>query len=238
MGSHAIELDLQMSADGHVMVIHDATVDRTTDGTGRVMDMTLEELKALDVGYHFMSPDGGYPYRGKGVRIPTLAEVLERFPTTPLVLDIKTESGKAIVDAVAKAVAYHEAEDRVIAISFDTEFLRRFRHLMPEVPTSFGNSEVLTFFILHLIHLQRWYRPPAELLVVQEYHSRIRVVTSRFVRAAEHLGLEVHVWTINEKEDMRRLVHLGVDGMLTDYPDRLHSVLLQERFTAGGTDMP
>lgn len=225
LGADTLEMDLQMTADGHVVTIHDGTVDRTTDGTGRVVDFTLEALRELDAGWSFEGPAGDFPFRGQGVRIPTLGEVFEAFPDTFMILELKTDSGQGIVEAVAAGIDAHDRTDRVVVASFDLDYLRRFRALMPGVPTNMAEDEIRTFHILHLVGLHRWWRPPAQLFQVPEHHGDTHVVTPRFVRAAQGLGIDVHVWTLNEERDMRRLLDAGAHGLITDYPDRLVELL-------------
>jgi glycerophosphoryl diester phosphodiesterase len=224
LGADVIEMDVRLSADGHVVVIHDATVDRTTDGTGRVAELTLAELRTLDAGHAYAGAGGEGPYRGVGTRIPTLAEVLAAFPEARLMVELKAGAGAALVDSAAAVLQRSGAEDRVIVASFDSAYLRRFRRLLPGAATAAGSSETARLYLLHRVGLHRWYRPAAGYLTVPEEMRGIRIVTPRFLRAAERLGMEVHVWTVNDPGDMRRLVGMGVDGILTDHPDRLRSV--------------
>jgi glycerophosphoryl diester phosphodiesterase len=239
-GAHALELDLHLSADGHVVVIHDPTVDRTTDGTGRVSEMTLQQIRQLDAGYSFTGPTGDFPFRGEGISIPTLDEVLARYPRVPMVLDIKAGSDTAIVAELVRLIHKHDVIQGVLVSSFRSDLLRRLRTLEPNVETTFGNAELGAFFVLQWLNLHHWYRPPGEILIVPERWRGVRILSQRFVRAADRLGLPVHVWTVNEPHDMRRFIDMGVAGIFTDYPDRLREVLsgrslvLEEAGAAGG----
>lgn len=225
LGADMIEMDLRLSADGHVVVIHDATVDRTTGGNGRVAELTLAQLKQFDAGHAFAGADGGRPYRGTGVEIPTLEEVLTAFPEARLMLELKEGAGAALVDSAAAVLQRHGAEGRVIVASFDSGYLRRFRTLLPGAATGAGSGEAAKLYLLHLVGLHRWYRPRAEFLLVPPALRGRRLVTRRLLRAAERLGMKVHVWTVDDPREMRRLVAVGVDGILTDHPDRLREVL-------------
>jgi glycerophosphoryl diester phosphodiesterase len=147
--------------------------------------------------------------------------VLEAFPATPLMLELKTESPRELADAVAATLAHHGRREDVMVVSFSTAYLQRFRDLMPDVPTGCGNSEIRSLVILHYLQLHHWYRPRCRFLLVPERVDGVRILTPRFLRAAERLGLKVHVWTINQVADMKRLMDMGVDAILTDYPDRL-----------------
>lgn len=227
LGAHALEMDLQLSADGHVVVIHDGTVDATTEGTGRVADLTLDELRELDAGHAFPGPDGDFPYRDRGVRIPTLDEVLTAFPDEFLVIEMKTDSGAGIVDAVEETLAAHGRTRDVLVASFDADYLQAFRARVPGVPTNLSEEEVRRFYTLHLVGLHRWWRPPGQVLQVPEATEGRRLVTHRLLRAAGELGLQVHVWTVNERADMARMLVYGVHGIITDYPDRAVAVLAE-----------
>lgn len=225
LGADALEMDLQMTSGGHVVTMHDGTVDRTTDGRGRVTDFSLADLRELDAGWSFEDDVGGFPYRGRGVRVPTLVEVFEAFPGTLMILEMKTDSGDGIVEAVAELVRRHRREDTVLVASFDRGYLQRFRALAPGVPTNMAEDEIRTFHVLHLAGLHRWWRAPGQFFQVPEYHDDTHVATPRFIRAAGRLGVDVHVWTVNEPQDMRRLLDAGAHGIITDYPNRLRTVV-------------
>jgi glycerophosphoryl diester phosphodiesterase/membrane-associated phospholipid phosphatase len=247
-GADTLELDLQLTADSEVVVIHDGTVDRTTDGRGAVADLTLDELEELDAGWYYTDEEGGHPFRGQGVRIPTLGEVFDRYPDTHLILELKTEGGPGIVQPVIDLVAEHGRADSVTIASFDEQYLGPVREQL-DVPTNMPESEAQAFYLRQLVGLHPWWEPPGELFQVPETHDLtlpgftiedVTVPTRRFVLAAERLGVDVQVWTINEVEQMHRLLDAGVHGILTDYPDRLVEVLAEreaERGTARGEDL-
>lgn len=221
LGADTLELDLQRTADGEVVALHDGTVDRTTDGTGAVAELTLAEIKELDAGWGFAGPGGDYPFRGQGVEIPTLEEVFEAFSDTFLIVELKTDSGPEIVDAVAERIEAYDRHDSIVVASFSLDYLRPFRERMPGVATNMAEDEVRTFYVLHRLGLHRWWRPPGQLFQVPEYHDDTHVVTRRFVRAASQRGVDVQVWTVNEPADLRRMLDVGVHGIITDFPDRL-----------------
>lgn len=232
-GADVLEMDVQLTADDELVVTHDATVDRMTDGTGTIREMTVEEVQALDAGHGFTAEDGSHPWRGQGVRIPTFAEVLERYPDTPMIVEMKTEAGPAVVDPTIAMVREHGRDDgSLVLASFDRSYLDPVREALPEVPTNMPEGETTGFYIRHLAGLHPWWTPPGELFQVPEYHEGRHVVTSRFVDAAERLGIEVQVWTVNEPEQMHRLLDAGVHGIMTDVPDVLVEVLA-EREAAG-----
>ncbi len=233
-GADTLEMDLQLTADDEVVVIHDATVDRTTDGSGAVRDLTLDELRELDAGWYYEDDDGGHPFRDQDVRIPTLEEVFDAFDDTHLIIELKTDAGPDIIQPVIDRVVAHDRADTVTIASFDETYLGPVRDQLPGVPTNMPEGETLGFYARQLVGLHPWWSPPGELFQAPETHTTslagievedLRVVTPRFVRNAERLGVDVQVWTVNEVEQMHRLLDAGVHGILTDYPDRLVAVL-------------
>jgi len=229
LGYRYLETDVHATRDGVLVTIHDGTLERTTDGSGPVSAMTLEELKRLDAGYRF-SPDGGrtFPFRGKGITVPTLAEVAEAFPDVRLNVEVK-QSEPPLVDAVGAAVALIEERalhDRILVASFDDRVIQEFRRRMGDhVATSSATREATRFWLASRAGLTRWLRRPYDALQVPPRQGRLTVVDGRFVRAAHRRGLQVHVWTVDEAEEMRRLLDLGVDGLMSDRPDLLLEVL-------------
>lgn len=216
LGADILEMDVRRSADGHIVVIHDSTVDRTTDGSGRVADKTLEELKALDAGYTW-SPDGGvtYPFRGRGLEIPLLSEVLEAFPAEYMVIEIKGSDPTVSVDFAA-VLARHDRLDMVVVASFSAEVLEAFREAAPEALTSMAQDEVVTFFALSAAS-EEGYDPPGQFLQVPPTFSGIEVLTPAFVERAQRFALPIHAWGTDETEEsLLRLLDLGVHGFIVD----------------------
>jgi len=217
VGADRLELDVHGSADGQVVVFHDEDLERTTDGAGPVRGHTLAELRKYDAGYRFEAADGSYPFRGKGIRIATLDEVLERFPSTPLNIEIKQEKPH-LERAVFEAIDRCRARDRVMLGGRDQRVLERVRRLAPDVVTSFSALEVAGFISLCQSEALESYLPPAQALQVPARYQDIEIVTPAFVDSAHELGLEVHVWTVNDEAEMFRLLDLRVDGIMSDYP--------------------
>lgn len=215
-GAHMLELDVQLSADGVPVVIHDGTVDRTTDGTGRVRTLSLEALQQLDAGAWFVDDAGRRPFGG--TRIPTLLEVFERYPGVPLTIELKIESGGAIAEAVAQVIGQTSRRGEMVVASDSADLLRRFRGMEPAVCTSLARGEVARLYALHLLGLHRWYQPPGALLQIPPSYKGISLTTPRFIRAAHACELHVEVWTVNDPDAMARLVAHGVDGIISDLP--------------------
>lgn len=218
-----IELDVHATADGHCVVIHDPTVDRTTDGTGAVAEMTLEELHRLDAGFRF-TPDGGrsHPFRGQGIRIPTIEEVLAALPDTRLTIEVKTGAAQApLFDAIFRAGAEH----RVI-VAGEHDASRTLFDRFPG-PISASASQVRTFYVLHRLGLAPLWAPPVVAVQIPEIWEGRQVLSPRLIRDLHDHGIAVHIWTVNEVEDMERLLDWGVDGIVTDRPDLLAELLTE-----------
>ena len=225
LGADVLELDINYTRDGEIVVIHDETLDRTTDGTGPVSARTLDELRRLDAGYRF-TPDSGatYPWRGKGATIPTLAEVFARFPNVRVNIDIKAGDDAGIKRFVS-LLRDHDSEERVMVGSFDGASVARFRVLSEErVATSASSPEVRSFLLRALFRATRHMRPEYDALQVPEVYRGIRVVSPTTIRLAHELNLDMHVWTVDARPDMERLLDWGVDGVMSDRPDILAEV--------------
>jgi glycerophosphoryl diester phosphodiesterase len=228
LGVDVLEMDLHVTSDGALVVIHDATVERTTNGAGRVNALTLAELKKLDAGYRWTS-DGGrtFPFRGKGITVPTLGEVLDEFPHALLNIDIK-QAQPSPVKTFCRTLRESRATGRVTVASFNSQVLGEFRRECSEVRTSASFDEVVAL----ASDLQAGRDIAADktrtrLVQVPETAFGRRWLTAELVAAAHRGGLELHVWTVNEEDAMRRLLALGVDGIVTDYPDKLIALLKQ-----------
>jgi len=229
LGVDVLEMDIHLTRDKEIVVRHDPTVDATTNGSGAIKDLTLKEIKALDAGYTWTN-DGGktYPYRDQGVTIPTLREVLSALPAALLNIDIKSES-PAIVPLFARALSDFGFLDKVLVGSFHDKQLAHFRELCPTTATIAGVKETFSLFLLSSLHLGRFYKSPADAVQPSEYYRGLHVVTERFIRSAHASHMQRHIWTVNEVEDMQRLLSWGVDGLITDYPGRLMHLLNRSR---------
>lgn len=218
------EFDVHTSGDGQVIVIHDPTLERTTNGRGRVGDYTLAELQQLDAGYWF-SLDGGqtFPFRGTGVTIPSLAEVLRAFPDIRFTVEIKQSDPPIEEQVVAVIRACGRADDVILASEHD-HVLARAGSLAPEMARSFAHGEGVDFMQRAVSGQLAGYQPPGQALQIPPEYNGIPLVTAQTVGAAHTLGCEVHVWTINEPQEMERLLALGVDGIMSDFPDRMVAV--------------
>lgn len=226
LGVDMLEMDMHMTADGVMVILHDTTVDRTTDGSGAVKDMTLAQIKALDAAYHWPTTDEeNHPYRGQGITIPTLEEIFIAFPDMPMNVEIK-QVEQPVGQPLCQLIRQYGMEDKVLVASFRQPLLDEFREACPEAATSAAEDEVRAFFIMNLLLLNQIYSPGAYYAFqVPERRGNLHILTPRFVRSAQGRNLDVHAWTINERQDMERMINLGVDGIITDYPDRLLDLL-------------
>ncbi|MGM0432252.1 MAG: glycerophosphodiester phosphodiesterase [Spirochaetota bacterium] len=221
-----IETDVHITADGEVVIWHDDYLDRMTDGSGKVEACTLAELLKFDAGFNF-TPDNGqtYPFRGQGIRLLTLKDALHKLPEMKFNVDLKTPSPE-LAEAFARLVKAHRAENRILCASFHSENVRYMRINHPEITTSMAYGEVA-----HVLPLQKLRLPiprrmlPGAAFQVPIRHGSIRVVTPNFIKRFHKLGKYVQVWTVNDKLEMKRLLQMGVDGIFTDNPRLLRSVV-------------
>ena len=229
-----LEFDVRLTADGHPVVIHDSSVSRTTGRRGRVENMALSAISELDAGCQFTADHGrSYPFRGKGVKVPTLDQVLELYPDMNLTIEIKKTREEA-PSVVAESIRRFDAADRVVVASHEHEILTAFRQLAPDVPTSFSKQEVREFIAKFRAGELAGYRPPSRAFQVPEYKGLRRVVSKAVIEAVHSFEVEVHVWTVNEPIHMERLLDWGVDGIMTDDPRRAIDEV--ERFTNTPTE--
>lgn len=231
VGADAVELDLHVCRSGELVVIHDPLVDRTTEARGAVADLTLDELQALDAGYRF-TPDRGrtFPFRGRGVSVPTLAEVLDEVGELPVVAEVKSApAGEALGDLLAN----HPAAERILVGGFSPRAVEAARAHARW--TCAYTDELRPYVLLGKVGLAGLAVPRVDAAMVPPRWRAIRVATPRFVRRAHRDGLGVFVWTVNEPRQARKLFEWGVDGLVTDAPARIRR-LLEER-TANETPL-
>ncbi len=213
LGVDAIEFDVRMTADGIPVVHHDATVNRTTDGSGEVARMTFAELRTLDAGARYTS-DGGksFPYRGKGHRIPSLDEVLEAFPSTPVLIEIKTA---LTATGVRTSIEAHGAEERTLVDAMDIRAVRVFAG--SSIAAGAARAEVTR--LMAEVLLDRPVTPfDYRALCVPLNYYGLPIPVKRFAQVAPSHGCTVHVWTINDPAVAKSLWSAGVNGIISDDP--------------------
>lgn len=216
-GADGLELDVHLSADGVVVVHHDATLERCTDAAGPVAGRTAAELARVDAGSRFLSVDGRPVFKGQGIGVPTLREVLRRFAGVPTIIEMKVDAeamGRALVDEIRAA----DAVGWTCAAGFGCRATRTVRALLPELATSACSDEV------RLALYRSWIGWPVRHArfggyQIPERSGRHRIVSPRFIAHAHRAGLKVQVWTVDEEPDMRRLLSWGVDALISNRPD-------------------
>ncbi|TVR91436.1 MAG: glycerophosphodiester phosphodiesterase [Spirochaetaceae bacterium] len=220
LGVDVLEMDVHLTADGVPVVIHDSSVDRTTDGSGEVRSFTLAELQELDAAYYFSPLDapGDFSLRGTGITIPTLRELFDAFPDAHMVVESK-EDDIAAAEIILQLVQEYERADRTLLASFSHRVLQHFRSQDAHVATHASEPEVTRFLAASWLLGESFVVPDYESLFVPPHAGRIPVLTSRFVNAASNRNIFVAAWTINDKTEMFRLLNMGVNGLITDQPD-------------------
>lgn len=246
-GATGIELDVHATRDRRIVVCHDDTVDRTTAHSGSISDLTLDELRAMDNAYWWVEgetatpgrADHEYELRGRApadrsLGVVTLAEVVEAFPRVLLNLDIKRTAPavEPYEELLAEELARLGAGETVMVASFLDDAIARFRGHAPGVATSAATGEVAAFFFG--LDQPEPPVPPVSAFQVPATFGDVTVVDERFVAAAHAAGVAVHVWTVNEPEEMEALLDLGVDGLISDRPSVLAGAIERRGLTWGG----
>jgi len=216
LGVDAFECDVHLSRDGEVVVIHDPTLDRTTDASGPVSARTAAELEQVDAAYRFGEGEG-FPLRGKGLGVPRLADLLLRYPSMPVIIEIKGEDpdlAAPVMDVIRQA----GADKRVIIGGFSRIVLDAVRRIAPDVPTGASSPEAR--WALHCAYLGLSPRRPAYQSFQVPFRLRGRqMFGAGFVRAARRGHVPVFAWIVDEPDVMRMLIDWGVTGIISDRPD-------------------
>ncbi len=217
LGCDVLELDVHGTRDGVIVVFHDPTLDRTTNGEGLVTDHSYAQLQKLDAGYHFSRGGGDFPYRGHGLCIPSFEAVLKAFPLACLNIEVKQQD-PPIVEEVVSIIRRFDAVHRVVLAAEHDTIMQRIRQHASDIATSFSTGEVVDFMgRVHGAGFEN-YHPAGCALQIPPSHGGIELVTTASIEAAHRAGLEIHVWTINDAAQMRDLLELGVDGIISDLP--------------------
>ncbi|MFA9559119.1 glycerophosphodiester phosphodiesterase, partial [Evansella sp. AB-rgal1] len=230
LGVDALEFDIHMTIDGHLVAVHDSTVNRTTNGLGRVNDMPLEQIRGLDAGYYFEDEEGNYPFRGKGITIPTVEEIFEQFGDMKLVIELKATNDahlyEPMSDKLWELVQEYDVVDNVLVASFEHTIVEYFQQISnDQVAISGGKDDIKKFVIFHKLFLNSIYRPQIDALQIPTEDSGFDLTDKKLLRGAHNRGMDVHYWTINDKETMQELIDLGADGIITDRPDLMMELL-------------
>ncbi|MCC6488032.1 MAG: hypothetical protein IT364_11080 [Candidatus Hydrogenedentes bacterium] len=221
-----LETDARLTVDGAIVLMHDGTVDRTTDGTGAISGLTFEQIRALDAGYRF-SLDGGqtFPYRGKGLKVPTLEELLTALPDARLLVEFK--GGAELAEAGIAAIRKANAIDRVLIASFKPETMARVRGIAPEIATCFDFADGVA--LLNALRANAWdsYTPTSEVLSLDEGMLPQFKLTPTDLQAIRSKGIRIQLHTINERARILEVLGWGVDSILSDKPDILAEAIAE-----------
>lgn len=230
IGADVLEMDAHITQDGKIVLMHDEEVDRTTDATGLIEEMTLDEIKQLDAAYQW-SNDGGktFPFRGQGIQVPTLEGLFQKFPQMRYVIEIKLTQNP-IAQPLCDLIREHTMQEKVMVASFHDEAMRNFRETCPEVATSASRTDVRNFVLLGKVFLSGFIAPKYQ-STQPPYDPKeslnIPIMTERFIHEAHAKNIKVEPWTVDDPDLMRQYIEWGVDGIMTDRPDVMIEVLEQ-----------
>lgn len=216
----AFELDIHFTKDKKIVVFHDASVERTTDGKGLVKDLTYDELSKLDAGFNFQNEQGEYSFRNKNVKIPLLEEVFEKFPNTRMIIEIKPKD-LDLADALFAMVKKFNKTETAVVGSQHSQNVAYYRSLDKGALTSVTPDEMQRSLMLANMFLEGLDKMHPAIYAIPETSNRIPVLNERFMLEAQRRNKKVFIWTVNEKADMLRLKDFGVDGLITDRPSLL-----------------
>ncbi|MFQ5529377.1 MAG: glycerophosphodiester phosphodiesterase family protein [Gemmatimonadota bacterium] len=222
-GAQAIEVDVHVTTCGTPVTIHDHTLDRTTESTGTVESRDLVALRAFDAGFRFTADRGrSFPFRGTGVRIPTLDEAAEAAAELPMIIEVKTRgAGRALADWLAS----RDDPERFLVGGFERAVVA------PAAEAArwrcAAREDLKPFILLGKLGLPARVSPSITAFMVPVRQRALRIVTRRFVRQAHEHGVGVYVWTVNRPAEMRTLLDLGVDGLISDVPGRIRRIIAE-----------
>ncbi len=219
LGYNYLEIDVRLTSDHVPVVFHDAKLNRTSNGEGKIGEHTLAEIQALDAAYLF-DPDNGYPLRGTGIGISTLEELYGTWPDVRLNVDLKDPGEEW---AVAEVIRVFDAEHRTLIGGFNDRRIARFRRITRgRVAVSAGPTAAVSMYAAS--RTGRTIRRRVQAYQLPFDYRGIRI-DEKLIGAIHRAGAHIHLWTVNEPDDMRRFIDMGVDGIVTDRPDLLNEVL-------------
>ena len=223
VGADILELDIHLTADNHLVVRHDDIIDTTTNGAGVIAEMTLAAIQQYDVGFHeidypgLVGPDG--------IVVPTLESLFQQLPESRFLIELKPKNTDA-ADRLCSLITQYALAKQVVVGSFHSSVLRYFRTTCPSVPTSLGQTEVISLLALSVLGLTHLYESPGVSVQLPWRYGGVTFLTASLVDILQDLNLKVEVWTVNDPVIMRELIKMGVDGVITDRPDILKQLTL------------
>lgn len=226
-GVDVIETDTHLTKDNEFVICHDADISRVSNGSGKIEDYNLAELKGFDAGYKFTS-DGGqtFPFRGKGITFMSVREVLEKFPNQRFNIDLKDNNPDQVA-LWADLITEYDAVNRVLTASQFTANLKLVRNAFPEMATSFSAGEVFRYYIRNKLGMVKGMHFEGSALQVPVRMAGLRIISEKSIKNAHRKGYKLHVWTINDQKTMRDLFEMGVDAIFTDRPRLLKEVITE-----------
>lgn len=219
-----LELDIHYSSDKKIVVHHDPVLERTTNGVGKLRNLTFDELRKLDAGYNFKNEQGEYSYRGKGIQIPTLEELFAKYPDTRMIIEVKPNErdlGKDLYDLARK----YNRMDKTIFASEHSRVVQYLRSLDAEILTNAGEDEILRTLMLLNVNLPSLDSMKADAFCIPESHSGIQILSPELISELNKRHKKAYIWTVNDESDMRRLIEQKVHGIITDRPKALSTLL-------------
>ncbi|MBN1142038.1 MAG: glycerophosphodiester phosphodiesterase [Deltaproteobacteria bacterium] len=232
-----LELDVWASRDGHVVVHHDETLYRMCGKWRRIRNLNWAEIKSCDTGRGFRDRDGRRPFLGQGIAVPSLEEVFEACPEAFINIEIK-QTDPPIEALVVETVRRWRREETVLLASAHDRVIKRLRALCGAIPTGFSRGEIAAFLDWVKRGCRSGYAPPGAALQVPVSHHGTPIVFPESVVAAHAVGIEIHVWTINDPSEMRRLLTMGVDGLMSDDAALLVATARESVSPFGGGGIP
>ena len=234
LGVDGFEIDIRLTKDEEIIVFHDATIDRTTDGFGLVADMTLEEINAFNHGYLFEDLEGNRPFRDKKVDVVTLRSLLETYSTMLVNIDIKdapdTYEGSLMPSKLWRLIEELGAQDRVVVTSFYSEQVDRFNlYAQNRVALGAGESDVRKAFTAFSSQFGHLFHPKVDVFQIPTKSGVVALDSPKFIHFLNNLNIPVHYWTINDVETMNKLIQNGAKGIITDRPDLAMTILKNEQ---------
>ena len=227
MGVSYLEFDLHMTRDGQIVVSHDEHLARTCGHPGVIREMTYAEIAALDAGATFSADGASFPFRGRGLTVPRFADLLAEFSELRMIIEIK-QTTPSLVAPMLNLIDRAAMRRNVLIASELQPPLDEVRKLAPTIPTNLSYLDSGGFFQA-MAARDASYRPPGAAIQIPRQYESWQLVTPDSVEFAHSIGLEVHVWTVNEESEMAELLDMGVDGLISDYPERLLRVLAARR---------
>lgn len=211
LGVDVVESDLRLTKDGVIVIHHDATINRISNGRGKVSDYSFDELQEFDAGYNFTSVNDPRSFRGKGVKIPALSELLEKHPGIRLNLDMKDKDSK-FPQLLNELILEHDAVYRVLVGSFYSRQMRKLHEVNPIIGKIASLTQVISYYI------NRHSKNNFDVMQIPKRFAPLNLMTSSFIGSLNRKNIPVHVWTVNSVVELERMISLGVNGVFTNNP--------------------